>query len=340
MITRRRLMQNGFGLGGLSLLFGCGSIRKYFQPEVSRTAIDIHAHIFNGRDVPIVGFLKQVILRDPHEPVEDMPITEGFLKLLTKIMLSGTPGAAQELETLNKRGFAPLSEPEVLRRDEQNVANGLTAFSADMGQQTAGLRTTRTEEELVLDQIAAEVGQPGLRNSLQTPENQARILAAQIFKPEDAGALSQGEIRSYRHRSPFIQTIRWAGLQTRPRVDILAELGRLYGGPSGIRMFSPSLVDFSAWFSTNEGVTPLETLITLFSAIAKGFPNALVLNFAPFCPLRAALETEDDPAIDTLRHVKRAVQEGGFAGVKLYPPMGFLPAGNERVERRCCRTPA
>ena len=332
MITRRRLMQQGVGLGGLSLLPGCGSIREYFQPEVSRTAIDIHAHIFNGRDVPIVGFLQQVILRDPHAPVDDMPISEGFLKLLTKIMLSGTPGAAQELETLNTRGFAPLSEPDVLRRDEQNVAAGLAAFSADMGQQTAGLRTTRTEEEQVLDQIAAEVGQAGLRNSLQTPENQARILAAQIFRPDNAGALTQGEVRSYRHRSPFIQTIRWAGLLTRPRVDILAELGRLYGGPTGIKMFSPSLVDFSAWFSTNEDVTPLENLITLFSAIAKDYPDALVLNFAPFCPLRAALEAEDDPAIDTLRHVKRAVLEEGFAGVKLYPPMGFLPAGNDRVE--------
>jgi predicted TIM-barrel fold metal-dependent hydrolase len=332
MITRRRLLQRGLGFGGLSLLPGCGRIKSFFQPEVSRTAIDIHAHIFNGRDVPLVGFLQQTILRDPHQPVESAPVTGAFLKLLKAIMLSGTPRAGQELETLGTQGFISAPEPEVLKRDERNVAAGLAAFSRDLGQQTAGLRTTRTEEEQVLDRIAAEVGQPNLRSSLQTPENQARTLAAEIFRQGNIGALSQGETRSYVHYSPFMQTIRWAGLLTRPRVDILAELGRLYGGPSGIRIFSPSLVDFSAWFLTEETVTPTADLITLFSAIAKSYPDAVILNFAPFCPLKAALEAEDDPNADTLRHVKRAVLEFGFAGVKLYPPMGFVPSGNDRID--------
>ncbi|HEY9039044.1 MAG TPA: amidohydrolase family protein [Roseovarius sp.] len=331
MITRRALLQRGLGLGGLSLLPGCGQIRRFFQPEVSSTAIDIHAHIFNGRDVPLVGFLQQSILRDPHQPVESAPVSAGFLKLLKTVMLSGTPRASQELATLGEQGIAPASDEDAVQRDERNVADGLAEFSRNLGRQTAGLRTTRTEEEQVLDRIAAEVGQPNLRSSIQTPENQGRALAAEIFRP-GTDALTQGAPRSYRHRSAFMQTIRWAGLLTRPRVDILAELGRLYGGPEGIRIFSPSLVDFSAWFLTEETVTPTEDLITLFSAIAKGYQDAVILNFAPFCPLKAALETEDDPNVDTLRHVRLAVLESGFAGVKLYPPMGFAPAGNDRID--------
>lgn len=331
MTSRRRFIQQGFGLTGLSLVPGCGTLRAFFQPEVSRTAIDIHAHIFNGRDVPVVGFLQQVILRDPHAPVEGAPATEAFLKLLTSILLNDTPSAASETETVRTRGFAPAPEAEILQRDERNVSEGLAQFGRDLGQPVSGLRTTRTEEEQVLDRIAAEVGLTEVRSALRTPESQGRALAAEIFRASPTG-LQTGERREYRHHTPFIQTIRWAGLLTRPRVDILAELGRLYGGPSLIRIFSPSLVDFGAWFLTDEDVTPTDDLIDLFSAIAKGYPDALIINFAPFCPLRAALEAEDDPATDTLRHVKRAVLTAGFAGVKLYPPMGFVPAGNADID--------
>ena len=44
--------------------------------------------------------------------------------------------------------------------------------------------------------------------------------------------------------------------------------------------------------------------------------------------LRAALEREDLPARDPLRHVKQAILNRGFLGVKLYPPMGFRPFDN------------
>ena len=100
MIDRRGLLLGLTGALALPGLSGCAQVRRFFQPEVSRTAIDIHTHFFNGRDVPVVGFLKQTIIRDPHAPVDPDMTTDAFLKLLTSILLVNTPTAQAELEDL------------------------------------------------------------------------------------------------------------------------------------------------------------------------------------------------------------------------------------------------
>ncbi|MDQ2090827.1 amidohydrolase family protein [Marimonas arenosa] len=295
---------------------------------MSRTAIDIHTHFFNGRDVPVVGFLKQTIIRDPHTPVDQDIVSDAFLKLLKFILLINTPTARAELDDMGGQ-VSPIPPETIRARDQENVAAGIARFAGETGRATAGLSTSGPAEKAILDRIAVEVGAPELRSGLQTPQAQGTALADRIYQTSRADKLAVGEERDYVHRSPFMQTIRWAGLLTRPRLDILAELDRLYGGPGLIRIFSPSLVDFGAWFMTEETVTPVEDQIELVAAIVRRYTDALVLPFAPFCPLRAALEREDDPQLDPLRNVKRAVLELGFLGVKLYPPMGFRPIGND-----------
>ncbi len=327
MLGRRHILTGLAGTLAAPGLNGCAEVRRFFQPELPPAAIDIHTHFFNGRDVPIVGFLRQTIIRDPHAPVDRDMTTDAFLKLLANILLVDTPTAKAELAGLGGK-VAPIPQERIIARDQQNVAQGIALFSQEAGQRRNGLTTTLSDETRILDRIAMEVGTPDIRRSLQTPEAQARSLAARIYDNGSAG-FTTGKTRQYLHQSEFMQTIRWAGLLTRPRLDILAELDRLYGGPGLIRIFSPSLVDFGAWLVTEEEVTPVEDQIELVAAIARKHTNSLILPFAPFCPLRAALEREDDPTIDPLRHVKHAVLDLGFLGVKLYPPMGFRPIGND-----------
>ncbi|MFC3616455.1 amidohydrolase family protein [Lutimaribacter marinistellae] len=323
----RRTFLGTIGAATMVGMSGCGRVRRFFQPEVSRTAIDIHAHFFNGRDVPVVGFLKQTIIRDPHAPVDRDMTSDAFLKLLKFILLTNTPTAQQELDRLETEPD-PAASVDIVARDERNVAEGIARFSNEAGRATAGLTTSRPAEFTILDRIARETGAPDIRTTLRTPNAQGRALAARIYQTGQAEGLTTLEEREYIHRSEFMQTIRWVGLLTRSRLDILAELDRLYGGPGLIRIFSPSLVDFGAWFVTEERVTPIANQIEVVSRIARSYDKALILPFAPFCPLRAALEREDDPSVDPLRHVKLAVLEKGFMGVKLYPPMGFRPTGN------------
>jgi predicted TIM-barrel fold metal-dependent hydrolase len=303
---------------------GCGRRRAALQPDLARNAIDIHAHVFNGRDVPVIGFLEQVILRDPHTPPDQDILSESFLALLKSILLAGTPTAAEELAALGGRA-APAADADLLAQDEQNVANGIAGFSGEAARSLSV--TARADAIRILDRLAAELGQAGLRTRLQTPEAEARAVAAEIFRRGAPGALITGTPIEYIHASPFVQTIRWAGLLTRSRYDLVATFNRLYGGDGHIRIFAPSLVDLGAWFLAEERVTPIDEQVEVLSAIARKVTDALVLPFVAFCPLRAALESEQGR--DPLRHVRHAVLERGFVGVKLYPPMGFRPIGND-----------
>jgi predicted TIM-barrel fold metal-dependent hydrolase len=65
--------------------------------------------------------------------------------------------------------------------------------------------------------------------------------------------------------------------------------------------------------------------------IAQRGGSVRVHGYAPFDPLREALfRDRQSPVESPFALVKRAVHEEGFIGVKLYPPMGFLPFDNTK----------
>jgi hypothetical protein len=132
MISRRRFVQSSLIAPAAALLSGCKSIRKFFRPEMSRGAIDIHAHIFNGRDVPVVGFLEQVVLRDPHRSDPPDFLTGGLLKLLKFVLLSGTPTAEEELRRLDAEPTALRAPRDMAAEDEGNVAAAIARFEAEL----------------------------------------------------------------------------------------------------------------------------------------------------------------------------------------------------------------
>ncbi|MEA5160018.1 amidohydrolase family protein [Cereibacter johrii] len=316
--TRRTMLATG-AASVWSLL--AGQVVALAQP-LSDVVIDVHAHIFNGRDVPVVGFLQQAVLRDAHEAPESGGLSTAALKLLKFILVSDTPSPAEELSELagappvTQRLDAPLSE------DERAVAAGIARYRAELGRPTAGLATTAGEEQALLDQIERELGFSAA--GLALPDHSSEDLAARIY----ADPPSSGE--ALFRDSRLLQTIRWAGMMTRRRGDLLDRLVALYGGDGRTRVFVTALVDFELWFGTEERVSPLRDQIAVMSALARRRDNAVILNFAPYCPLRGALEIEGGN--DPLATMKWAVGEMGFAGVKLYPPLGFAPEGNSEAD--------
>ncbi|HYU15992.1 MAG TPA: amidohydrolase family protein, partial [Candidatus Acidoferrum sp.] len=126
---------------------------------------------------------------------------------------------------------------------------------------------------------------------------------------------------------------------------------------SKVDLFIPLLVDFSYWTGTGEeprsrladqiavqrqlAMTALESSQSMRSGRGGGrFPiRAAFLPFIAFNPLREVL-SPSAPKYEPHRPLERlegaldlvraAVLEHGFIGVKLYPPVGFAPLGNER----------
>ena len=313
-------------------------------PKIPQRTIDIHAHIFNGLDIPAVGFFNQVILKP------NRWLKEGVLHLLKSIIFtsSNTPTAKQELESLKKKklespqalGFLQTSseEPNYLEQDRANVAKAIEQFiTGELPSSSVGFALPPTpinddDRHTVIKELYKEINRPdkeadeppSLSVIKQNPKKEAEKLSEKIY---ELAAATLGI--TLRH-------ILWAGLFTRLRQGIYKELVSLYGGEKGIQVYSPSLVDFQCWFKSQlweESVTPIRDLIDVMSALAKSRDDAILLNFVGFCPLRSALERlerkEDNSDTSALANVKYAIEKKGFAGVKLYPPLGFLPLNNK-----------
>jgi len=113
--------------------------------------------------------------------------------------------------------------------------------------------------------------------------------------------------------------IRWVHLLTQSRQRIADILLRTY---EEVDLTTPLMMDIDKWVDDEARTDPparvskLEELIRIFGGKLHPF-----VSFDP----RRAIEEEADP----LGMVRDAVETKGFLGVKLYPPMGFRPTGNE-----------
>lgn len=333
-MLRRKFLKNSTAMSAL-LAAGCG----LEKPEITRglpiNSVDIHTHIFNGRDIPITGFLTQVALRDTGNPPGNSPYS-GLINLIKEIALSSTPFAKDELAAMkeNKTQHYLALEGELLKQDERNVAKGINRFEQLVMNQNKSSDLFTNEQQQsnrgmlkkLYDLIGSDVERIATEKSRR---NNAGAIAARIYQT-DVSPLK----RLMNQNTSLFQTLRWAGLLTRDRRGILSRLIDLYGKlvddgkTQEIQIFSPSIVDFEYWLIEDESFSPIRDQVQVMSEIARRETRVVLLNFVAFCPLRATLDKRK--GLDPLGLVKMAVsKQYGFAGVKLYPPMGFKPIGND-----------
>lgn len=120
------------------------------------------------------------------------------------------------------------------------------------------------------------------------------------------------------------QTLNWFQEFTEYRAQRIDAWKRVIGG-SGNRFCIPALVDFGfALRDIDETDVPLANQVRVMGELSrKQERGRLVHGYVPFNPLRYALR---GPA--ALDLVKEAIEQHGFLGVKLYPPMGFRVSDN------------
>jgi predicted TIM-barrel fold metal-dependent hydrolase len=130
----------------------------------------------------------------------------------------------------------------------------------------------------------------------------------------------------------------WLKLFAKPRRQLIAKLASFYTATQNrCELITPALVDFNCWLDhpDSEGQR-LTDQVAVMGAIAKLPGKPRVHGFVGFDPVRAILfnngyspsaHTALDP-IDPHGLVDDAVNNHGFLGVKLYPPMGFRAWNN------------
>jgi len=313
MLDRRHLLKLSVSAPLAWVLYRSDEARSQ---ATASDVIDVHCHVFNASDVPVRGFVQRVVLGDeegqiiiePNPALRDAVIP-AFLAFLVKLMSTGAPTAEQELEDIKT---SSVREPPV--SFERQVAEAL---------------------EYVLSGAAPGVSEEGRRRLRES-------IIQEIGASEDADYESMAQGLSS-GKGPKRSYVRFARKLKGYRRTLLAEAIDHYGGQNGVLLFTPSFVDFHGWLDS-EQVSDLKSQIVLMERMQRlDWGETHMHSFVAFNPWRQIEDIDAGRSPSAFDLAKDAVENMGFVGIKLYPPMGFLPIGNkgshlcypERATRIC-----
>lgn len=271
-----------------------------------KNAIDVHTHFFNASDASVVGYLT-------HSSSHGHPRLEKFLERMEGVLLRLVriaPRASEEYEQL--QGF--LAQRASLAPD---------AMDAVLEQRVTARRDAIAEalaREMRDSGVAAEFGEGFVTDNGFEPVPQDAGQVRALLDPDHvdgddkgiAGRAGTTVPGVFRFLGCMLQE-RWMSLRTFRRGH--EDRGR------GVRAAFGALVDFEHWYRDPAG-SPLADQMKLHSLLSE-FSGGYMLPLMAYNPWSDILTKGG-----SLGMVRDAVENHGFIGAKIYPPVGFLPAGN------------
>jgi predicted TIM-barrel fold metal-dependent hydrolase len=120
-----------------------------------------------------------------------------------------------------------------------------------------------------------------------------------------------------------IRAVKWAFLITRETDTIVS---RYLGESTGTSLSIVLPMDMAYWYGPDAiPRRSFDQQIEQLARVAREHPG----RFAPFYHFNPRRWITD--SVQTMRQMEERILKGGFLGVKLYPPLGYLPEGNERL---------
>ncbi|MGW8392561.1 amidohydrolase family protein [Pseudoduganella sp. HUAS MS19] len=332
----------GFPALGGCCLFGPREIIPYCPGSSavsdlkSELTIDVHAHVFNGTDLPVKDFLQLVLARQAGVPGSVAAIIG---ELLQAAAWSRAPKASEERAELEKIRLMLAScggsagqlaitsavQEMADRAFRVGVRELIEAFNASPALKGARLRArdqalapdTRVQAEAA---IADEIE---LVSKLPSYGEYRKYLGsaaageglAQVARISARGAIAF-VIQNFQYR--YVSVHDYLGLYNVP-------------GRRVIDLLMPMMVDYDWWLScgrpTASSLAEQVETMELVAIVTRGRVHA----FVPFDPLRETAFGMGLAPSSSLKLVKDALDRGCI-GVKLYPPMGFAALGNEELQ--------
>jgi predicted TIM-barrel fold metal-dependent hydrolase len=331
------------GLPGLTgcCLFGPREIIPYCPNSdavsdlKAELTIDVHAHVFNGTDLPVKSFLELVMSRQVGVPGSVAAILGALLQTAA---WSNAPKAREELAELEKikrklamcgdrsgqSAISTMVQAMADRNAVQELTNALNSSAAlksarwQAQDQALALDMTIQAEAAVADEIELVSKMPtyGEYRKYLAGAAQGQGLVA-IARISARGAIAF-VIQNFQYR--YVSVHDYLGLYNVP-------------GKRVIDLLMPMMVDYDWWLARGSPtasslVEQVETMEQM--AIVTG---GRVHAFVPFDPLREVAFGLKLAPSSSLELVKDALDRGCI-GVKLYPPMGFAALGNRRLQER------
>jgi len=355
MVTRRGALGGLSAVLGSSATGGCGGAALFGDlgaklPDPDPTTpltIDVHSHVFNLSDTQFRDFVKHT--HPDQAAIVDMLGDLGTLAPSADKELAALGGAGPSLRPLP--AISLPSAPDLGEQQYQEAVRSITiarerlkaspnprkqqsavAIGAKLDQLQPNYqeykkhRRARRQERLhaALQQRSTARAMSPTATPFAPAAMSAPCGGASTTEDVNFDGLFDFVMRNFHYRYVNVHdyVTEYSASPTR-KIDIMITQIIDYDWPLGDQHTPSSLRD---------QVRVMERIMKL--------TNGRVLNFAPFCPFKQVAygrgyRNEDGSAVDNpIAIVQDAVLNRGHIGVKIYPPMGFLPYGNESLQRR------
>jgi predicted TIM-barrel fold metal-dependent hydrolase len=350
MPTRSAMSRRSFIAAAMAAVSGCtttgprvqattcapGGPQVLCSPEIRaawsqpQCFFDAHAHFFNAADVPVENF----IVKSFGHPYESGPVEYAMLRALAPVaaQLAKTLAIdpASELRDLCQfQGEYGSSTPDAVAEEldrrvkahKDLLKNELSAVRSSFGAEALrlldaamlGVKRDRADSQLLLNILARD-------DMLEKSLNYGSPVLS--LRGRGAAALSSAE----RDLASVMQTIFFVGVMLSPRHHNLRTYvkGCHEGSPrlplSGVLS---AMVDFNYWLDAPEYASRMQDQVLVQEQMAM-LSGGFMLPIVGYNPW---VDIKEDGA--SLKLVLDAVNKHGCVGVKIYPPMGFYPYGNE-----------
>jgi hypothetical protein len=301
---------------GISTLSIWAGLRSYMgfsaiaAPEVAgagRLLVDPHCHAFNGRDVPIFGFLQKVIIE---QELANDPLLQGLAEayafFLATYIVNSAPNYATEREMLRKLMKNPAAVSELKRNpgnsvgDQEFFASGLSSFIAQHTSFEGTQGLTQQNDELII-RLLRRYGPRDLQSKtnadiraiLSNPKTREQAVDTTVRTILQNRVKSKTDLTDIKKIDAYIaQFFAWVREWTQYRFQIVEDLAAISGdGSTKLRVLAPALVDIEFWLrwpGESASTRPREQAYLLYLMSLIKLPGQRILpGFIGFDPWRA-----------------------------------------------------
>jgi predicted TIM-barrel fold metal-dependent hydrolase len=283
--------------------------------------IDVHAHFFNARDVPVEGYLAGPVAHN--RPGTAGRLVRALAPLAGRLAALAPSARTEYTELVNAAGSAELkslTNTDLLVRLERQRSQFLKVQSTKAYEILRGstfetlYNETGDESKRMQGLTVDKLGPLSLSQAVQqdTHPSSPDDRTAQRLLPANAEPAYRDGVLAF---VGYMLSYRWMNLIAYQRAfttgDSAFGIDRVFG----------SLVDFDHWLMPPPLVAHEDQIRVhqLLSQLSNGYMRPLVA----YNPWSAVKEPQR-----VLNRVIDAVESRGFVGIKIYPPNGFRPLGN------------
>ena len=335
--TRRKVLKSAGGMLALAGLQGCPIVKdpkpfcllddRFTNPKTALT-IDVHNHIFNATDLQVANFVALVATRQSGGLGN---LAKFFGELLQGFAWASAPSVRKELKLIAElrpkfeecRTGGSTESLEKLRKSKYEEGKAELNAAVDKALQAVQLNPE------ALEGPGADLSPPmqGLREIKRLADTYEELFSP---TPEESYFSEYPEKKSIGSALQFmIEMFQYRFVSVYNCLDAYSNARNLK-----IDLLIPTAVDYDWWLSkgrrTRSSIPDQMKLAKEIAIITGGRVQSLV----PFDPFRQVIHDLGEQAgFSPIELVKKSVEEYGVIGVKMYPPMGFAPFGNEHVAK-------